>query len=233
MFRRNNARAPRGAAAKRRTILIACGAGMLLAGLAWGLTSGKKPVTANEAKVAVSAQNVEELLKLPAEERKQKLRDYGRALSAEIGPPREPGARPQRPPEGGPGGPGGPMREVMQKLSEEDRAAFREGFEATMRKRFHEEMQKKVDAFFKATPEEQEKMLEEDLARMKERDAERQKREAAGKQDGERKGPNPMSESKDKREDHLRNMLDDTSPDTRVQMQEYFTRLHNKASSSK
>lgn len=218
---------------RKKKIAIAVLSGLAIACLAWGF-SGSKPqkATAEEAKTALKEENLDDLLKLPAEERKKKLTAYGQALSADM-PRMEPGQRPPRPGAGGPGGPGGPggeMRQIMDKLSPEDREAFRRGFEANMRKHFMAEMSKKVDAFFKATPEEQEKLLDDEVARFKEREEERKKDDANG--DKDRRGP-PQNESKEKREEHMRNFLDSTSSENRAQMQEYFSRVRAKMEASK
>lgn len=228
----------------RRNLLLAIGAGVGLITAVWGFSGGEREVcfTVEEAKSALTEDNLTELQALPAEERKKAMYAYGKAISADfvarhpeglLRGPRPEGERKQDNPGGlaEPTRPEQELRKVVDKLSPEDRDAFREGMHSNMRKQFEKEMNAKLEEFFNATPEEQERLLAEEVARMKARVEQRKKDEAEGK----RHGPPPgfRNQQREKREEHMRGRLDNSDPATRAKRDEYFARLRQAMETSK
>lgn len=213
---------------KNKTLIIALlGAGAVCAGVvSWAGSGGAPVVTAEEAKVAMSEENVEDLLELPEKERQQKLRSYATALATNRNTPPSREEREK-------------MRKVMQKLSPEDRRAFGQG----MRKAFRERMDNKIAAFFKASAEEQERMLEEEVERMRKFHEQRKKgrgpegekppNDGKGPKDGKDKGRRRHKPTREQRENRMRDRLNDHSPTERAQHQEYFRRMREKMESKR
>lgn len=235
-YRKTGQRKLTWAVASLATLAVAC----VLAG--WGFAGPSRP-TAEQAKATLtSEEGLAQLQALPPEERKAKLAAYGRAISTDIGPGRE-GER-RRPPEND------PLRQNLEKLSPEDREAFRRGMFDNMRAQRQKQEDEKIQAFFKATPEEQQKLLAEEIAKQQQRQQERQNRPRpeqsaanpqAGKDgkpgdagnakpgDNNRPRGNWASVPKEKREDHMRERLDSSDPDTRALRTEYYNRLREAA----
>ncbi|MBN2711888.1 MAG: hypothetical protein JXR97_05550 [Planctomycetes bacterium] len=130
-------------------------------------------------------------------------------------------------------------REEMEKLSEEDRHVMR----AAAMEVHQAEMNKQMKEFFALTPEEQTKKLDERIDRMVEMQKEREKRMAerkaqeatnanaqGGSNSGREGGGRPArSSDPDKRTEHFRNRLDESTPEERAMRTAYFMALQKRA----
>ena len=229
---------------QRHPLGIVAGAMALAGGVGWAcLASGareKVPViSVEEAREVVASP--EALSELSEAERHRRLRSAGQAFGAEFGA-RARFAGPPSPAEGRERG--RKMREMMEKLPEADRAAFRSGMEAERQRQMQarqKEMNAKIAAFFAAPAAEQERLLDEEVARMEERrqqmekfraqmEKERAKSGQAGNAGAPRGGPGGRPQpTREQREQWMRRGLDNSTPAERAQREEYFRRVRERA----